>query len=46
MMASYYKMLDTMSVWLNKRGVKKLDAQKYVTSLFLALSKDAVHKFK
>jgi len=42
MMASYYKMLDTMSVWLNKRGVKKIDAQKYVTSLFLALSKDAV----
>ena len=41
MMASYYNMLDTMSVWLNKRGVKKLDAQKYVTSLFLALSKDA-----
>jgi len=41
-MASYYKMLDTMSVWLNKRGVKKIDAQKYVTSLFLALSKDAV----
>ena len=35
-------MLDTMSVWLNKKGVKKLDAQKYVTSLFLALSKDAV----
>jgi len=42
MMASYYKMLDTISVWLNKKGVKKLDAQKYVTSLFLALSKDAV----
>src|SRR5210317_2363718 len=42
MMASYYKMLDTMSVWLNKRGVNKIDAQKYVTSLFLALSKDAV----
>ena len=41
-MASYYNMLDTMSVWLNKKGVKKLDAQKYVTSLFLALSKDAV----
>ena len=41
MMASYYNMLDTMSVWLNKKGVKKLDAQKYVTSLFLALSKDA-----
>ena len=42
MMASYYKMLETMSVWLNKRGVNKIDAQKYVTSLFLALSKDAV----
>ena len=42
MMASYYNMLDTISVWLNKKGIKKLDAQKYVTSLFLALSKDAV----
>ena len=42
LMASYYNMLDTISGWLNKRGVKKLDAQKYVTSLFLALSKDAV----
>jgi len=42
LMASYYNMLDTISVWLNKRGVKKLDAQKYVASLFLALSKDAV----
>ena len=42
MMASYYELLETISLWLNKRGVKKLDAQKYVTSLFLALSKDAV----
>jgi pyrroline-5-carboxylate reductase len=42
LMASYYNMLDTISVWLNKKGIKKLDAQKYVTSLFLALSKDAV----
>jgi len=42
MMASYYNMLDTISVWLNNKGIKKLDAQKYVTSLFLALSKDAV----
>jgi len=42
MMASYYNMLDTMSVWLNKKGIKKIDAQRYVTSLFLALSKDAV----
>ena len=42
MMASYYKMLETMSIWLTKKGVKKSDAQKYITSLFLALSKDAV----
>jgi pyrroline-5-carboxylate reductase len=42
LMASYYNMLDTISVWLNKKGVKKLDAQKYITSLFLALSKEAV----
>jgi pyrroline-5-carboxylate reductase len=42
MMAFYYNMLDTMSVWLSKKGIKKIDAQKYVTSLFLALSKDAV----
>ena len=31
-----------MSDWLVKKGVKKLDAQKYITSLFLALSEDAV----
>ena len=42
MMASYYDILRTMSDWLVKRGVKRLDAQKYITSLFLALSKDAV----
>ena len=42
MMASYYNLLRTMSDWLVKRGVKRLDAQKYITSLFLALSKDAV----
>ena len=42
MMASYYNLLRTISDWLVKRGVKRLDAQKYITSLFLALSKDAV----
>ena len=35
MMASYYQILETMSIWLTKKGVKKLDAQKYITSLFL-----------
>ena len=42
MMASYYDMLRVMSNWLIKKGVKKQDAQKYITSLFLALSDDAV----
>ena len=42
MMASYYEMLRVMSNWLVKRGIKKQDAQKYITTLFLALSEDAV----
>ena len=42
MMASYYEILKVMSEWLVKRGVKRLDAQKYITTLFLALSEDAV----
>ena len=42
MMASYYEMLRVMSNWLVKKGVKKQDAQRYITSLFLALSEDAV----
>ena len=41
MMASYYDMLRVMSDWLVKRGIKREDAQKYITSLFLALSEDA-----
>ena len=42
MMASYYEILKIMSDWLVKNGIKRLDAQKYITSLFLALSEDAV----
>ena len=42
MMASYYDILRVMSNWLEKKGIKKQDAQKYITSLFLALSEDAV----
>jgi pyrroline-5-carboxylate reductase len=41
-MASYYEILKEMSNWLVKKGIKRLDAQKYITSLFLALSEDAV----
>ena len=42
MMASYYDILRVMSDWLVKKGIKRQDAQKYITSLFLALSEDAV----
>ena len=41
MMASYYEMLKEMSNWLVKKGINRYDAQKYITSLFLALSEDA-----
>ena len=41
MMAPFYELLRVMIEWLVKRGVKKNDAQKYITSLFLALSEDA-----
>jgi pyrroline-5-carboxylate reductase len=42
MMASYYEILKIISDWLVKKGIKRLDAQKYITNLFLALSEDAV----
>ena len=42
MMAPFYEFLKTMTNWLVKKGVKRNDAQKYITSLFFALSEDAV----
>ena len=42
MMASYYEILRVMIDWLVKKGVKRDNAQQYITSLFLALSEDAV----
>jgi pyrroline-5-carboxylate reductase len=42
MMAPFYELLRVMTNWLVKRGVKRDNAQKYSTSLFLALSEDAV----
>ena len=42
MMAPYYEMLNTFSKWLSSSGLKKTDTQKYITSLFLALSEDAL----
>jgi len=42
MMAPFYQLLSIMTDWLVKRGVKRDNAQKYITSLFLALSEDVV----
>ena len=42
MMAPFYELLRVMTDWLIKKGVKRNDAQKYITSLFLALAEDAV----
>ena len=42
MMAPFYELLSTMSNWLVKRGVQRDKAQQYITSLFVALSEDAV----
>ena len=41
-MAPFYEMLKVLSNWLIKRGINKIEAQKYITSLFAALSEDAV----
>ena len=46
MMAPFYELLKVMTDWLIKRGVKRNNAQKYITSLFLALSEDAVKNSK
>ena len=46
MMAPFYQVLKVMSDWLVKKGVKRNNAQKYITSLFLALSEDAVANSK
>ena len=46
MMAPFYELLRVMTDWLVKSGVKRHNAQKYITSLFLALSEDAVNNSK
>ena len=46
MMASFYELLRVMIDWLVKKGVKRSEAQKYITSLFLALSQDAFENSK
>ena len=41
-MASFYELLNTLSKWLIRKKTNKLDAQKYVTSLYSALAELAL----
>ena len=41
MMAPFYELLKVLTDWLIKRGIKRYEAQKYITSLFVALSEDS-----
>lgn len=41
-MASFYEILNTLSEWLVRKKVNRLDAQKYVTLLYSALAELAV----
>ena len=41
MMAPFYEYLKVLSNWLVRRGIKRKEAQKYITSLFVALSQDS-----
>ena len=46
-MASFYELLKVLSDWLVKKGLKRSQAQKYVTSLYSALAELAeVHSSK
>ena len=42
MMAPFYEILKVLADWLVKKGIKRNEAQKYITSLFVALSEDSV----
>ena len=47
MMAPYYEILNHLSLWLHKKGLNKIKAENYITSLFLGLSKNAYqNKYK
>jgi pyrroline-5-carboxylate reductase len=42
MMAPFYEILKVLADWLVKKGIKRNEAQKYITSLFVALSENSV----
>ena len=41
MMAPFYEILKVLSDWLTKRAIKRNEAQKYITTLIVALSVDS-----
>jgi pyrroline-5-carboxylate reductase len=41
MMAPFYEFINTLSRWLILKGIKRENAQNYITSLFVALSENA-----
>ena len=43
LMAPFYELLKVLTDWLVKRGGKRNEAQKYITSLFASLSIDSVN---
>jgi len=43
MMAPFYEILKVLSDWLVNKGIKRNKAQRYITSLFVALSVDSVN---
>ena len=46
MMAPFYEHLKVLSNWLVRRGIKRKEAQKYITSLFVALSQDSAVNYE
>ena len=46
MMASFYELLRALSDWLVKKGIKRNEAQKFITSLCVALSEDSTTNSK
>ena len=46
MMAPFYELLKVLTDWLIKRGINRYEAQKYITSLFVALSEDSAINLK
>ena len=45
-MASFYELINVLSKWLTKNKINRSQSQKYVSSLYTALSHLALHNYK